>query len=73
MAKCCSHPEVDRRAMLALAGVGLPAAVAGLSGAADPTLSLAALQCAARAKVPERLTPPENAALAAFMEVLAVK
>ncbi len=30
MAKCCSHPEVDRRAMLTLAGVALPAAVAGL-------------------------------------------
>jgi carbonic anhydrase len=31
MAKCCSHPEVDRRAMLALTGIGLPAVVAGLS------------------------------------------
>ncbi|HKI36820.1 MAG TPA: helix-turn-helix transcriptional regulator [Gemmataceae bacterium] len=46
---------------------------AGLSGATAPDLSSAALQCAAQAKPPERLSPPENAALVAFMEALAVK
>jgi carbonic anhydrase len=35
MEKCCTRPQLDRRAMLTLAGVGLPAAVAGL-GLASP-------------------------------------
>jgi len=48
-------------------------AAAGLGGEADPGLSSAALLCAARVRLPERLSPPENAALAAFMEALATK
>lgn len=48
-------------------------AAAGLGGATDAKLSSATVQCAARARPPERLSPPENAALAAFMEALAVK
>jgi len=48
-------------------------AAAGLGGTADAELRSAALQLATRTKPPERLSPPENAALAEFMEALAVK
>jgi hypothetical protein len=57
--------------------LGLPGeklvGAAALNGTTDPDLSLAALQCADRAQVPAPLSPPENAALAKFMEALAVK
>jgi hypothetical protein len=55
--------------VLDLPGERLVAAV-GLGGATDPRLRSAILQCATQAKPPERLSPPENAALAGFMEVL---
>jgi len=48
-------------------------AAAGLGGETDPYLSSTAIQCAARVRPPERLSPPENAVLAKFMEALAVK
>lgn len=57
--------------------LGLPGerliGAAGLNGTTDRDLGLAALQCADRAKVPAPLSPPENAALAGFMEALSVK
>lgn len=31
MPKCCSKPDIDRRGMLALTGIGVPTALAGLS------------------------------------------
>jgi len=42
MPKCCSKPEIDRRGILALAGIGVPTALAGLSGA--PRFAAAAEQ-----------------------------
>jgi transcriptional regulator with XRE-family HTH domain len=46
--------------------------IAGLNGAADPDLQLAALKFAAQAEPPPQLTPSEQAALGEFLQVLQV-
>jgi carbonic anhydrase len=61
MSKCCSSPKVDRRGVLTMAGVGLPAALAAMSLAVPATFSRAE---AAVGKSPQ--TPDE--ALAALKE-----